>query len=133
MKRRAGLSSGTRGSTLREPASTRRGQQLKEALARNSIPLPEAEKKQVAEKLCLPAATPEIANIVPPSDKEAKVALFRSLFRGREDVYADRWRMKDGKWGIPTCQQERLAGRAGVQAEDYKKVDRQTPRIVSPD
>ncbi len=83
--------------------------QLKEALARNSIPLPEPENKPVAEKLCLPAPT-EIANIAPPPDKEAKVALFRSVFRGREDVYADRWRMKDGKWGY------RPAGKKDWQA-----------------
>src|ERR1019366_7136333 len=71
--------------------------QLKEIHARNAIPLPESEKKESAEGLCLPTAA-EIANVVAPSDKDSKVALFRSLFRGREDVYAERWRMKDGNW-----------------------------------
>jgi hypothetical protein len=33
----------------------------------------------------------------PLVDKESKVDLFRSLFRGREDVYAERFRMKDGR------------------------------------
>jgi hypothetical protein len=33
------------------------------------------------------------------STPEKKVALFRSLFRGREDVYAVRWEGKGGKSG----------------------------------
>jgi hypothetical protein len=73
--------------------------QLKEILARNSIPLAESENKTPTEKLWLPAHA-EIANVAAPTDKDSKVALFRSLFRGREDVYAERWRMKDGNWGI---------------------------------
>jgi len=42
----------------------------------------------------------------PPSNlgSEERVALFRSLFRGREDVYANRWQGKDGKGGYsPNC------------------------------
>jgi hypothetical protein len=31
------------------------------------------------------------------SDSKAKIALFRSLFRGREDVYAVRWENPDGR------------------------------------
>jgi hypothetical protein len=38
------------------------------------------------------------------SPPEAKVALFRSLFRGREDVYPVRWERKDGRSGYsPAC------------------------------
>src|SRR5438045_2356954 len=33
------------------------------------------------------------------SGKDAKVALFRGLFRGREDVYAVRKQFKSGDWG----------------------------------
>jgi hypothetical protein len=33
------------------------------------------------------------------STPEQKIALFRSLFRGREDVYAVRWETKNGKFG----------------------------------
>ena len=33
------------------------------------------------------------------SRPELKVALFRSLFRGRDDVYASRWEGKSGKTG----------------------------------
>jgi superfamily II DNA or RNA helicase len=42
-----------------------------------------------------------VTNNSPP---EAKVALFRSLFRGREDVYPVRWERKDGRSGYsPAC------------------------------
>jgi hypothetical protein len=39
--------------------------------------------------------------------QEEKIALFRSLFRGREDVYAKRWENKAGKTGYsPHCANE---------------------------
>lgn len=41
------------------------------------------------------------------SSPEEKIALFRSLFRGREDVYPVRWTSKAGKSGYsPACQNE---------------------------
>src|SRR5690606_18775794 len=41
------------------------------------------------------------------SSSEEKIALFRSLFRGREDVYPVRWTNKAGKSGYsPACQNE---------------------------
>ncbi|WP_082053371.1 TOTE conflict system archaeo-eukaryotic primase domain-containing protein [Gordoniibacillus kamchatkensis] len=41
------------------------------------------------------------------SSSEEKIALFRSLFRGREDVYPVRWMNKAGKSGYsPACQNE---------------------------
>ena len=41
------------------------------------------------------------------SSSTAKVALFRSLFRGREDVYPVRWETKKGKSGYsPACRLE---------------------------
>lgn len=39
------------------------------------------------------------ATVTVGSQPEAKVALFRSLFRGREDVYAVRWEGKNGRTG----------------------------------
>lgn len=38
-----------------------------------------------------PPATPERASVHHRSPPEAKIALFRSLFRGREDVYPRRF------------------------------------------
>ncbi len=53
------------------------------------------------------AQPPSIVPVVPPvnsaihskSSSEEKVKLFRSLFRGREDVYAMRWEGRNGKTG----------------------------------
>jgi hypothetical protein len=46
---------------------------------------------------------------------EERVALFESLFRGREDVYATRWeRATTGRSGYaPACRNERVAGICG--------------------
>jgi superfamily II DNA or RNA helicase len=43
-----------------------------------------------------------------PTDNTAKIALFRSLFRGREDVFPRRWEnLRNGKSGYsPTCANE---------------------------
>ncbi len=44
-------------------------------------------------------------------DSPAKIALFRSLFQGREDVYACRWENRAGRSGYsPVCRQEWAAG-----------------------
>jgi len=42
--------------------------------------------------------------------KDAKIALFRSLFRGREDVYAVRTQFKKGRLGLRPCLDPRLEG-----------------------
>jgi hypothetical protein len=34
------------------------------------------------------------------STPEEKITLFRSLFRGREDIYAVRWEGRGGRWAI---------------------------------
>ena len=100
-------------------------EQLRGILARHSSSLPESEDKDPGSTGDLPEVF-EVARFIGPADKESKVALFRSLFRGREDVYAERWRMKNGDWGY------RPAGRTNWNAvlasrpEDYKRVDRQT-------
>src|SRR5436189_5287164 len=68
---------------------------LRRLLAVHSIAIP-----QVALETPPPAKT---VNATPPLDKEERarkrVALFRSLFRGREDVYARRWENADGQHG----------------------------------
>ena len=57
-----------------------------------------------------PLALP--APVTNRSSQEAKVALFRSLFRGREDVYARRFEsLKTGKKGYqPVCRNEWVSG-----------------------
>src|SRR5450432_756133 len=68
---------------------------LRRLLTVHSIPIP-----QLAPENQPPTKTVETA---PPVDKEERarkrIALFRSLFRGREDVYARRWESADGRRG----------------------------------
>jgi hypothetical protein len=48
------------------------------------------------------------------------------LFRGREDVYAERWRTKGGSWAYrPAGKKDWLAVLAS-RPEEQKRVDRQT-------
>src|SRR6266404_3848339 len=71
--------------------------QLTEALAQDPIPIPESLNSKPTARACLPVAS-EISEVSAPLDNNSKVTLFRSLFRGREDVYAERWHVKDGTW-----------------------------------
>src|ERR1039457_3693542 len=84
-------------------------EQLKDALAGHSAPAPESASNDSGAVPCQSSAS-GIGEVTAPADKTAKVAFFRSLFRGREDVYADSWRMKDGNWGY------RPAGRKNWEA-----------------
>jgi len=66
---------------------------LRRLLVVHSIPIPQLQAENPP-----PTKTVEPA---PPVDKEERprkrIALFRSLFRGREDVYARRWENDDGR------------------------------------
>ncbi|MFT3881097.1 MAG: DEAD/DEAH box helicase family protein [Gemmatales bacterium] len=56
------------------------------------------------------------------SDTHQKVALFRSLFRGRDDVYAVRWEGKTGKVGYsPACHRhwDPILRRMSKEVEEY--------------
>ena len=100
-------------------------EQLKDALAGHSAPAPESASNDSGAVLCLPSAS-GIGEVTAPADKTAKVAFFRSLFRGREDVYAERWRMKDGNWGYRPAGRKNWEAVLASKPEDRSKVDRQT-------
>jgi hypothetical protein len=100
-------------------------EQLKDALAGHPSPTPEATSSDSGAIPCLPS-TSEIDDVAAPTDKTAKVALFRSLFRGREDVYAERWRMKEGKWGYRPAGRKNWEAVLASKPEDRSKVDRQS-------
>ncbi|MSR65085.1 MAG: restriction endonuclease subunit R [Verrucomicrobiae bacterium] len=56
------------------------------------------------------------------SPPEAKVKLFRSLFRGREDVYAVRWEGRNGKVGYsPACVRDWRSYSAARSKSEAKK------------
>jgi hypothetical protein len=85
---------------------------LRRLLAVHSIPIP-----QLAPENRPPTKTVETA---PPVDKEERarkrIALFRSLFRGREDVYARRWKNDDGRSGyVPAA------------VKDWKAINKSRP------
>jgi len=99
---------------------------LRRLLAVHSIPIPQ-----------LPAENPpptKAAKPSPPVDKEERarqrIALFRSLFRGREDVYARRWENADGRHGyVPAVVKDWKAINKS-RPEDRKKVDQKTRKFL---
>jgi len=113
------------GQRLREEA-----RQLKALLAQHSIPLPEVKAPQSPSERYLPAPS-DISQFGTLSDSPAKVALFRSLFRGREDVYAERWRMKDGTWAYRPAGKKDWEAVLASRPEDHKKVDRETRTLYA--
>ena len=58
-----------------------------------------------------------------------RIALFRSLFRGREDVYARRWERPDGRSGYSPADIRDWKAINKSRPEDRKKVDRQTRKF----
>ncbi len=101
---------------------------LRELLAQYKIEIPGSSSgtsKQVVSE-----QQPSSALLSQESSSKAKIALFRSLFRGREDVYAVRWESKDGRSGYsPACVKDWDAIRAGKQAE-RKKIERKTRTLL---
>ncbi len=64
-------------------------------------------KRQYLLKLSTPAKHQADNTAVPRLTPEDKIALFRSYFRGREDLYARRWENRAGKSGYsPACKHE---------------------------
>ncbi|WP_088830505.1 TOTE conflict system archaeo-eukaryotic primase domain-containing protein [Paenibacillus tyrfis] len=80
--------------------------QLQSLSSTNSIP--EFSPSEVVQKP-EPVRPPKTAkgSVHNYSTPDEKIALFRSLFRGREEVYPVRWESKNGKSGYsPACQRE---------------------------
>jgi hypothetical protein len=104
--------------------------QLKAILTQHSIPLHELRASQSTSERGLPA--PEyISQVGTLSDNQAKIALFRSLFRGRDDVYAERWRTKDGTWAYHPAGKKNWLAVLASRPEEQRKVDRQTRTLYA--
>src|SRR3990167_8473720 len=72
----------------------------------SDAPLIIPEEKSIdAKEVDSPKENTEISSVIlSPTDK---ISLYRSLFRGRDDVYAIRWEGKDGRAGYsPVCANE---------------------------
>jgi hypothetical protein len=59
-----------------------------------------------------------------------RIALFRSLFRGREDVYARRWDNPDGRHGYSPAALKDWKAINSSKPEDRKTVDKDTRRFL---
>jgi hypothetical protein len=59
-----------------------------------------------------------------------RIALFRSLFRGREDVYARRWENRKGESGYSPADIKDWKAINKSRPEDRKKVHQQTREFL---
>jgi superfamily II DNA or RNA helicase len=76
-----------------------------------------------------PIETASVPGSGKPSTPQRKIALFRSLFRGREDVYAVRWE-RNGKSGYsPACVMDWRAIHS-ARPEERKKIGRKTRSLL---
>lgn len=97
---------------------------LRSLLIAHSIPIPEA-----AQPTLHPSQS---ANSAPETRKpgiataEQRIALFRSLFRGRENIHAIRWENNDGRSGYMPKADRDWKSYLSAKDEDRKKVDRLT-------
>jgi hypothetical protein len=95
-------------------------------LAVHSIPIP-----QLAPEKPLPTKTIETAPLVDKEERPRKrIALFRRLFRGREDVYARRWENDDGRHRYTPAVVRDWKAINQSRPEDRKKVDQKTRKFL---
>ena len=85
---------------------------LRQLLAAHGIPIPSSSIDS--------RPSDRASGAVPTDDREEqarqRIALFRGLFRGREDVYARRWESADGR-----------AGYAPAALKDWQAINRSRP------
>ncbi len=99
---------------------------LRRLLAAHSIAIPQPAPESPPSAKAVEAAAP-----VDKAERARKrITLFRSLFRGREDVYARRWETDDGRHGyMPAAVKDWRAIRES-RPEERKKVDQKTRRLL---
>jgi superfamily II DNA or RNA helicase len=99
---------------------------LRRLLAVHSIPIP-----QLALENLLPTKIVEPGSPVDKHERARKrIALFRSLFRGREDVYARGWENDDGRHGYMPVVVKDWKAINKSRPEERKKVDRKTRKFI---
>jgi len=99
---------------------------LQALLTQHGIPWEEPTNTEPASELL------ELASVQTPSTVNDKIALFRRLFRGREDAYPQRWESAKGTSGYsPACGNEWKPGvchKPRVKLAIPRKVATQTTR-----
>jgi len=73
-----------------------------------------------------PAKTTEMVPVGREERARKRIALFRSLFCGREDVYARRWQSADGRSGYAPAAVKDWKAINKSRPEERKKVDQKT-------
>src|SRR5581483_173315 len=99
---------------------------LRRLLAVHSIPIPQLTAESLPPTKAVEPTT--------PVDKEERarkrIALFRSLFRGREDVYARRWENADGRHGCMPADVKDWKAINKSSPQDRKKVAQKTRKFL---
>ena len=95
-------------------------QRLRALLAENGIDLPLAPSQ----------SRPQTPSVRSTLNIAQKIALFRSLFRGREDVYAQRWESPDGRSGYSPKTERDWKAYYAAKPEDRKRVDKETRKNI---
>lgn len=98
---------------------------LRRLLAEHGIPTPAADASNEAPSR-VPAQPTRRAAM---GKANRRIALFRSLFRGRDDVYAVRWEQPNGRTGYAPKADRNWRAYLDAKESDRKKVDRQTRRF----
>jgi superfamily II DNA or RNA helicase len=99
---------------------------LRRALITHGIPVP--------TEVPASPASPKLLVALPPESKEDRarnrIALFRSLFRGRDDVYARRWQNPDGRYGYMPAALKDWKAINQSKPEDRKRVEQKTRKFL---
>ncbi len=77
-----------------------------------------------------PQAVAPVNATLPDLSVPDKISLFRSLFRGREDVYAVRWEGAEGKAGYSPASIRDWTALRGVPKSHWKKLDKETRQLL---
>jgi hypothetical protein len=101
------------------------------------------ENQQLRERLGLPQAeaaaqstnggvefNSTVAVVTSKSGPDEKVKLFRSLFRGREDVYATRWEGRNGKTGYSPAHRKTWSNSFQKQPDEPKEYFPLTDQVI---
>jgi len=104
---------------LREENARLRSLLIAHGIRISEAPISTGETIQVSN------AAPEARNIG-VGTAEQRIALFRSLFRGRDDIYAIRWESHDGRSGYMPKADRDWKSYLHAKDKDRKKVDRLT-------
>ena len=102
---------------------------LRSLLIEHSVRIPEIPSTTAVSQ------TPQTISAAPDVRRSAlgtaeqRIELFRSLFRGRDDVYAIRWESADGRSGYMPKADRDWKSYLRAKDKDRKRVDRQTRRF----